>query len=83
MPIVVTQAMGNGIPCIISTEVGQVEYINDKENGIVIEAGAMEYCINNRDKLPEMGRLSEKIFETYFSETIMRRKSEEMLKTYL
>lgn len=90
MPIVVTQAMRQGIPCIVSTEVGQAEYISHMEDGIVVEAesvgelsDAMKYCIYNKDKLYEMGKLSERIYFENFSEHKMRKNLKEIMSLYL
>lgn len=78
MPIVVTQAMQYGIPCIVSTEVGQAEYITHRKDGVIVEADnvkaltdAVKYCIDHKDQLPHIGKLSKRIFDENFSEQEM------------
>lgn len=90
MPIVVTQAMQNGILSIVSTQVGQAKYIHNMENGIIVEAenvgelaDAMTYCINNKDVAYQMGKASEKIFEDYFSEGKMRKNLYKIMEAIL
>ncbi len=86
MPIVVTQAMQHGIPCVVSNQVGQAEYINHMENGIVVEAGnadalaeAMRYCMENPEKILLMGEASKRIFQENFSENRMREKLRDII----
>lgn len=78
MPVVVTQAMQYGIPCIVSDQVGQSEYIMDGENGFIFpseDAKALAekiiYCIENKENLKKIGEDSRKIYEKYFSENAM------------
>lgn len=86
MPIVVTQAMQHSIPCIVSDQVGQMEYIQNNENGFVFESEnveqlskILEYCIDNAKELPQIGKKSHKIYEDFFSERVM----ESNLKTII
>ncbi len=81
MPVVVTQAMQYGIPCIVSDQVGQSEYIIDGENGFIFPSEDVEilkekiiYCIENRDNLKKIGTESRKIYEKYFSENAMEER---------
>lgn len=78
MPVVVTQAMQYGIPCIVSDQVGQSEYMIDGENGFVFPSEDVEalkekiiYCIENKNNLKKIGAESRKIYERYFSENAM------------
>lgn len=78
MPVVVTQAMQYGIPCIVSDQVGQSEYIIDGENGFIFPSEDAEaltekisYCIENKNNLEKIGAESRKIYEKYFSENAM------------
>lgn len=78
MPVVVTQAMQYSIPCIVSDQVGQSEYIADGKNGFVFPSGDVEAlkekisdCIANRDSLADIGLGSRKIYEDHFSENAM------------
>lgn len=79
MPVVVTQAMQNAIPCIVSDQVGQEEYIIDGINGFKFSsenvdelAEKIEYCFDNRNVLCDMGKRSRKIYDDYFSEYAMQ-----------
>lgn len=79
MPVVVTQAMQYGIPCIVSDQVGQSEYIIDGKNGFIFPSENVEelkekliYCIDNRTLLHGIGAESRKIYESYFSENTMK-----------
>ncbi len=74
MPVVVTQAMQYGIPCIVSDQVGQSEYIIDGKNGFVFPTENIKalkekiiYCIDHKDILSDIGQESRKIYENYFS----------------
>ncbi len=78
MPVVVTQAMQYGIPCIVSDQVGQSEYIIDGINGFVFPSEDAEslkdkitYCIDNKNILKNIGAGARKIYERYFSENAM------------
>lgn len=83
MPIVVTEAMQYGIPCIVSEQVGQEEYIQSGESGFVFEnedfealSQIMQYIIENPIQLKEMGNKARKIYEENFSENQIREKLE-------
>ena len=87
MPIVVTQAMQYGVPCIISNQVGQMEYIKNGENGYVFEtenveelSDILEFCIEHFEILPYMGMQAKKIYEEYFSEKRMRDNISDILE---
>ena len=78
MPVVVTQAMQYGIPCIVSDQVGQSEYIVDGKNGFIFPTEDVEilkekiiYCIENKSILKSIGMESRNIYERYFSENAM------------
>lgn len=83
MPIVVTQAMMYGIPCILSKNVGQVEFIESGVNGFVFEheeefAEQMAWVVNHRERLYNIGRQAREIYKQNFSETIMEKRLEEL-----
>ena len=90
MPVVVTQAMQNGIPCIVSNQVGQSEYINDGINGFVFEsedaeqlASRITFCLKNKEKMEDIGIKSKTIYDKYFSENAMRNNLEHIFNSYL
>lgn len=79
MPVVVSQAMQNRILCIVSNQVGQSEYIKNRENGFVFESGdsqqlsdILKYCIDNQDVVERLGQESYKVYESFFSEKEMK-----------
>ena len=86
MPVVVTQAMQYGVPCIVSDQVGQSEYIVDGINGFVFpseDAVTLEekitYCIENKSILEGIGAESRKIYEKYFSEKAMEESLQKVI----
>ena len=61
--MVVTEAMSRGLPVITTENTGAADLITHGENGFVIPANdaealhhQMNWCIENRHRLPEMGR---------------------------
>jgi glycosyltransferase involved in cell wall biosynthesis len=86
LPIVVTQALQNGIPCIISDEVGQSEYIIKGKGGMVFPsenvkmlADAMTQYIENEQLIEKSNVEAKKIFESHFSEQKMRGNLEQII----
>tara|TARA_B100000902_G_C27322403_1_gene925631 strand:+ start:3026 stop:4159 length:1134 start_codon:yes stop_codon:yes gene_type:complete len=60
--MVVLEAMSNGVPSIISKNVGASDLISDKENGIIVNTGntddiyqAINYFINNKTEIYRYG----------------------------
>jgi len=87
MPIVVTQAMQHGIPCIVSDEVGQAEYIQHNINGYVFSnenfrelASIMESILENPSQLESVGHQGKLVFEQHFSESSMRENIKRILE---
>jgi glycosyltransferase involved in cell wall biosynthesis len=87
MPIVVTQAFQHGVPCIISDEVGQCEYIQKMGGGVVFpseDVGAlkkriMDFCSLAPEEVAGYAEDARKIFDMHFSERHMRDKLEKIL----
>lgn len=74
LPIVMTEGMMFGKVCITTDTSGTAEYIQDGENGFVIpseDADAlkerMEWVLNNKDRLAEIGKNARKTYEKYFT----------------
>lgn len=74
LPIVVTEGWMYGKTCIVSTETGSSQYINNKKNGLVCKTGStidlcekMKWVIHNSKKLPAIGNAARQIYEKYFS----------------
>ena len=60
--MVVLEAMSNGIPTIISKNVGASDLLKDKEDGIIIDdqssmavLDAMKFFINNKEEIYNYG----------------------------
>lgn len=91
MPIVVTQALQNGIPCIISDQVGQSEYIESVGGGRIFksdDADALAKMIEEfalcQDIVLELhGEIAKRIFADNFSENIMQKHMEKILNKIL
>ena len=80
MPVTVVEAMCNKIPCIVSSGAGNHEYIEDGINGFVFEnenasklTDKIRWCIQNRDKLENIGEESRLIYERYFTLEVFER----------
>lgn len=74
MPVVVTEAMKNEKMCIVTNKVGQSKYITNYVDGLVIEAGsvdqlenAIDWSINNKEQVKNIGKMSRKIYDKQFS----------------
>lgn len=79
VPIVVTQAFQNSVPCIVSDEVGQAAMMDNGQGGIVFHSGninelskAIEYCLCNQEEIIKRGKQGRAIFDRSFSEEYMR-----------
>ena len=91
MPIVVTQALQNGIPCIISNKVGQCEYFYDMEGGVIfpsenisaLKQWIIEFATCPKSKMEEYSQNARKIFELHFSEISMKENMEKILNDIL
>ncbi len=80
MPTVATEAMMHSVPCIVSDVTGTAQYITDRKDGIVFEsenvdelAREIEWCINNKNELSNMGIGARKLFEEYFAMDVFER----------
>lgn len=86
MPIVVTQALQNGIPCIVSNQVGQCEYIKaigggavfPSEDIIALKQLITKYALCSTEELEKCSKSAELIFNLYFSEELMRKNIEKI-----
>ncbi len=74
MPAVAAEAMMHEIPCILSDETGTAAYIEQGEDGFVFSSGRVEelkeriiWCIENFNKLHEIGKKARCVYETNFS----------------
>lgn len=74
MPVVVSEAMAQGILSIVSDSVGQSRYICEGYDGLICKAGdvkslteKIDWVIANKERIVEMGKKGRDIFKTYFS----------------
>ena len=74
MPIVCTEAFILEKTVIVSEHTGTAGFIENEKNGFLIPsedvkalADAMIYVVNNRDKLPDIGKKSRSIYDEYFT----------------
>lgn len=89
LPIVVTEGMMYGKTCIVSDKTGNVQYITDKENGLICKAADPEdlcekirWVIHNKEKLSTIGAASRETYEKHFSmETFGQRLDEALQDT--
>lgn len=89
MPIVVTQALQYQIPCIVSNQVGQSSLMQQYQCGSVFESEDVqelakelkEYIEKNKDDLIEEGLKCRALYEAYFSELVLVKQWENVLKT--
>ncbi len=83
MPVVVAQAMMYGKVCILSENVGQVEFVKSGENGFVFGderelSEQIKWIVKHKDRLNEIGRRARAIYEQNFSEEIMEERLERL-----
>ena len=90
MPIVVTQALQNGIPCIVSDEVGQSEYLINGNGGIVFPsedvhalAEAMTKYIEDSERIEQSCKEAKNVFKNHFSEATMKKNLEEIFSVLI
>ena len=74
LPIVMTEAMMYGKPCIASDSTGTADYIDNGVNGFVCKTEdaedlceKMRYFIHNPERIKEMGQEARKVYEEYFT----------------
>ncbi len=86
-PVVVSEAMSFSIPCIVSDKVGQAFLIKDGYNGFVIKNEDIEglknkiiWCVDNKEKLIEIGKNSRTIYENHASIETFEKNLENILR---
>ena len=87
MPAVVTEAMILKIPALVTSSVGQYDYIEDCVNGFKISSENLEqlqekiiWIINNKEKLKEIGEKGRQIYLKKFTIEIFEKKLKEILQ---
>ncbi len=86
MPTVCAEAMMHGVPCIVSSTAGTVEFIRDGENGFVFPSGdvfelarKLSWCILNAEMLRRAGAEARKTYENIFSMDAFRKNLTEIV----
>ncbi len=81
MPTVCAEAMQHKVPCIMSDAVGTADYIQDGVNGLIFHSedasdlnSKIMWCINNREKLRQMGAFAYKVYESHFSMRVFEKQ---------
>jgi len=77
--MVVIEAMSNGIPTIISENVGSKDFVSHKKNGLIIKPQsthavleAMQFFINNKVKIYNYGREAYKSSQVFFKNDVYK-----------
>lgn len=90
MPIVVTEAMQHYVPCIVSNQVGQSEFMIGDVGGFVFESEdvealsrLMEFCIDCSKEIEKRQDEAYKIYCDNFSQDAMERKVREIIDKVL
>lgn len=90
MPTVAAEAMSYGVPCILSDATGTAAYIRDGENGLVFGSGdagmlaqKLRWCMENRDRLGQMGKEARQVYERYFSMDVFEENVMEIVGRFL
>lgn len=80
MPIVVTEAMMNYKVCIISSVIGNAQFILDKKNGVLCKnndpedlADKLKWAIDHSDEWIEIGGNAREVYNKYFSMKIFEK----------
>ena len=87
MSVAVAEAMMHAKPSIVSDAAGISAYIDNYNEGIIFKSGnsaelkkAVEWMIENRDKLPSMGNAARKIYEQKFAMDVHRVNLKKLLE---
>lgn len=90
VPIVVTQAFQNAIPCIVSNQVGQSVYMKNNYGGYVFDSENVEQLsdaivamYDNKEKRMQQGTEGREIFEKYFSKDAVKQEVINKIIRYL
>lgn len=86
-PLVLLEAMEQGLPCISTNEGGISDIIEDGKNGFIVEkqnaeclANAMEILLNDKEMRLKMGNEGRKIFKTHFTLSVFEKRITAILK---
>ena len=81
MPTVAAEAMMHEVPCLLSDSTGTADYIMDGKDGLLFvnEDAAdlckkLRWCIENKNRLIQMGKQARKIYNNIFSMEVFEDK---------
>jgi glycosyltransferase involved in cell wall biosynthesis len=87
MSITITEGMMYCKTCIVSDNAGMAEYVENGKNGFVFKSedvedlyNKMNWCIENKDRLNDIGARARKTYEDYFTMQKFGERLEKMLK---
>lgn len=87
MPTAAAEAMMHFVPCIISDAAGTASYIENERNGLVFHSGnagqlavKIEWCVQNKERVEQMGKEARKLYEKYFSMEAFERQLLDIFK---
>lgn len=87
LPIVVSEGLMCEKPCIVSDAVGTAPYITHEKNSLIFKHDSVEnlaemmmWCLQNRDKLEEIGIGARELFEKEFSMSVFEKRLINCLK---
>lgn len=85
MSMAAVEAMMKGKVCIVSDHTGIAGYIQDGVNGFIFKKGScddlvskMEWCIENKSNLNEIGNNARDVYNKYFTMQIMGKQLERL-----
>lgn len=89
MPVVVSEAMQHKKVCLVTDKVGQCRYITDGYNGLICKSDSVSelvkkinWIIDNRSSLEEIGERGSKICEEHFSMKAFEKNVLEIMQGY-
>lgn len=90
MPTVVAEAMMHYVPCIVSDTIGTAGYIRNNIDGFIFTSGdtkelsdKIQWCIEHRRELDNIGRRSRGVYEQYFSMKVFEKNLLKIVKRML
>lgn len=90
LSIVTVEGMMNSKVCIASNRTGIAQYITDKKSGLICNPGdvislssCMEWCIENRESLEEIGQDGRKVYDDNFTQEKMKDRLNSIIKEFM
>lgn len=90
MPTVAAEAMMHSVPCILSDVTGTAAYITEGKDGLCFQSGnavelskKIKWCIENSDRLAQMGTNARKIYEESFAMNVFEKNVKRVIESSL